>query len=96
MRYGRRRRGFPWRRVTAVGLAVAGAFALLLAAVNWRSAVGLYRINRVSAAVQRLEGVIEFNPAGLRARGLTSQSAATQLERGLADLGLKSRLTVRR
>lgn len=96
MRYGRRRRGFPWRRVVSIGLAVIGALALLFVAVNWRSVFGLYRINRVSPAVQSLEGVIEIIPSELRNRRLTEAEAASWLQRGLADLGVAGRISARR
>jgi hypothetical protein len=93
MRYGRRRRGFPWGRVVWSGLAVLGALALLLLTVNWRGLRGLYRVNRAAPAVQRLKGTVDWDPAGLRARRLAPAQAAVQLERGLADLGVPSRLT---
>ncbi|HHW13449.1 MAG TPA: hypothetical protein GXX28_00775 [Firmicutes bacterium] len=96
MRYGRRRRSFPWGRVLWVALAVSGALSLLLVAVNWRSAAGLYRLNRVAAAVRRLEGTVELTPAGLRDRRLTAPEAVTQLQRALAELGLTNRLALRR
>ncbi|MGE5552964.1 MAG: hypothetical protein ACM3XZ_03445 [Betaproteobacteria bacterium] len=96
MRYGRRRRGFPWGRAISISLTVLGALALLLLAVNWRSLSGLYRVNRVSLAVKRLEGALELDPAGLRTRRLSPEEATAQLERGLADLGVPSRLTARR
>lgn len=96
MRYGRRRRSFPWGRVLTVGLAVLGAVSLVLATVNWRSVAGLYRINRVSPAVRRLEGVVEVSPEGLRTRRLTAGEVARQLQRGLSELGLPGRVMLRR
>lgn len=96
MRYGRRRRRFPWVRVLWTGLATLGALSLLLFAVNWRSLLGLYRINRVSGAVRRLDGVLEVAPDALRARRLSETEAASELQRGLADLGIPGRVTLRR
>lgn len=96
MRYGRRRRGFPWRRVIVLVLAFSGAVSLLLVAVNWRSVLGLYRINLVGAAVRGLEGVVEFDPEGLRTRRVSAEAARSRLEQGLAGLGIPARLTLHR
>lgn len=95
MRYGRRRHGFPWGRVIWAALAVSGALSLLLLAVNWRSAVGLYRLNQVAAAVRRLEGTVELDPAVLRQRRLTEGEAVAQLQKALAELGVVNRLALR-
>lgn len=93
MRYGRRRAGFPWRRVLVTALTVLGALTLVMAAVNWRSLRGLYRLNLVAPAVRQLEGAVRFDEAALRTKRLSAGAAAGQLRDGLADLGLPNRLS---
>lgn len=96
MRYGRRRRGFPWARATLITLALLGAVALLLGLVNWRSMLGLYRVNLVGGTVKRLTGTVEFDPERLRARRLSAAGARSWLERGLTDLGVPVTLSAGR
>ncbi|MGE5508962.1 MAG: hypothetical protein ACM3RP_10840 [Chitinophagales bacterium] len=96
MRYGRRRARFPWRRVLVTALAVVGGVTLVMAAVNWRSLRGLYRLNLVAPVVRQLEATVRLDPAALRTRRLTDAGATRQLQEGLADLGFPSRVSPQR